>query len=44
MEIEEQPDSAAFAALCGPVYEIFNTSMGSDEYLTMVQDYVAALR
>ena len=44
VEIEEQPDSAAFAALCGPVYEIFNTSMGSDEYLTMVQDYVAALR
>lgn len=44
VEIEEHPDSDAFAALCGPVYEIFNDSMGSDEYLTMVQDYVATLR
>ena len=42
--VEENPDSAAFAALCGPVYEIFNESMGSDEILTMVQDYVATLQ
>jgi len=26
------------------VYDIFNDSMGSDEVLTMVQDYVASLR
>lgn len=44
MEIEENPDSAAFAALCGPVYEIFIKAIGTDEYLTMVQDYVASLR
>lgn len=37
-------DKAAFAALCGSVYDIFNDSMGSDEVLTMVQDYVASLR
>ena len=42
--VEEHPDSEAFAALCGPVYDIFNESMGSDEILTMVQDYVASLR
>ena len=42
--VEENPDSEAFAALCGPVYDIFNESMGSDEILTMVQDYVASLR
>ena len=41
--VEENPDSEAFAALCGPVYDIFNESMGSDEILTMVQDYVASL-
>lgn len=44
VEIEEHPDTAAFAALCGPVYKIFNDSMGSEEYLKMVQDYVATLR
>lgn len=44
VEIEEHPDSEAFAALCGPVYEIFNKAIGSDELLTTVQDYVAALR
>ena len=42
--VEEHPDSEAFAALCGPVYDIFNESMGSDEILTMVQDYFASLR
>ena len=42
--VEENPDSEAFAALCGPVYDIFNEAMGSDEVLTMVQDYVASLR
>ena len=44
MEIEENPDSGAFATLCDPVYKIFNDAMGSDECLKMVQDYVASLR
>ncbi|WP_298033712.1 DctP family TRAP transporter solute-binding subunit [uncultured Dysosmobacter sp.] len=44
VEIEENPDTAAFAALCDPVYQIFNKAMGSDEYLTMVQEFVASLR
>ncbi|BAL01293.1 putative transporter [Oscillibacter valericigenes Sjm18-20] len=44
VQIEENPDTEAFAALCGPVYDIFTDSMGSDEYLTMVQNYVAGLR
>lgn len=44
VEINETPDREAFAALCGPVYEIFNDQMGTDEYLTMVQDFVATLR
>ena len=44
VQIEANPDKEAFAALCGSVYDIFNDSMGSDEVLTMVQDYVASLR
>ena len=44
VQIEANPDKKAFAALCGSVYDIFNDSMGSDEVLTMVQDYVASLR
>ena len=44
MQVEENPDSEAFAALCGPVYEIFTNAVGTDEYLTIVQDYVASLR
>ena len=44
VEINENPDREAFAALCQPVYDVFNEQMGTDEYLTMVQDFVATLR
>ena len=44
VEINEEPDREAFAALCGPVYDIFNNQIGTDEYLTMVQEYVETLR
>jgi len=42
--INENPDKAAFAALCDPVYKLFNDKVGSDEYLKTVQDYVGKLR
>ena len=44
VEIEYNPDVDAFKALVGPVYDIFNELAGSDEVLTMVQDYVANLK
>ena len=44
VEINENPDREAFAALCQPVYDVFNDQMGTDEYLKMVQDFVATLR
>lgn len=44
VQVDENPDRAAFAALCGPVYEIFNEAMGSDEYLKMTQEFVSKLR
>ena len=44
VEIEYNPDVDAFKALVGPVYDIFNELAGSDEVLTMVQDYVASLK
>lgn len=44
VEIEWNPNSEAFRQLVGGVYDIFNELAGSDEVLTMVQDYVAALK
>ena len=44
VEIEWNPNSEAFRELVGGVYDIFNELAGSDEVLTMVQDYVAALK
>ena len=44
VEIEWNPNSEAFRQLVGGVYDIFNELAGSYEVLTMVQDYVAALK
>ena len=42
--VEENPDKAAFAALSGPVYDIFIKQVGTDKYFNMVRDFVAGLR
>lgn len=42
--VEENPDKAAFAALAGPVYDIFIKQTGSDKYFNMVRNFVAGLR
>ena len=42
--VEENPDKAAFAALSGPVYDIFIKQVCTDKYFNMVRDFVAGLR
>lgn len=42
--VEENPDKEAFAALAKPVYDLFVSQTGSDEYLNMVFDFVNQLR
>lgn len=42
--VEENPDKESFAILVKPVYDLFIDTVGSDYYLTKVQDYVEGLQ
>lgn len=44
LEVQRNPDRDSFKPLAQPAYDLFNNTMGSDEILTMVQDYVANLK
>ncbi len=44
VEVNYEPDRASFAALVGPVYELFTTRLGNDTALKTTQDYLASIR
>ena len=44
LEVNRDPDRESFKPYTQAAYDVFNKAMGSDEILTMVQDYVANLK
>lgn len=43
LEVNRNPDRESFKAYTQAAYDVFNKAMGSDEILTMVQNFVAGL-